>query len=78
LPPRLSERTLSPVPSAHSSPASAAADTKLRVPARDGVVTLMAATRGFDAIGMQPLDVTLRKPTLDDVFLALTGDRPAA
>ena len=58
--------------------ASAAAGTKLRVPARDGVATLMAATRGFDAIGMQPLGVALHKPTLDDVFLALTGDRPAA
>jgi len=56
--------------------ASAAAGTRLRVPARDGVVTLMAATRGFDAIGLQPLDVALHKPTLDDVFLALTGDRP--
>ncbi len=55
--------------------ASAAAGTRLRVPARDGVVTLMAATRGFDAIGLQPLDVALHKPTLDDVFLALTGDR---
>jgi ABC-2 type transport system ATP-binding protein len=56
--------------------AADAAGTRLRVPAREGAVTLMAATRGFDLVGIQPSDVALQKPTLDDVFLALTGDRP--
>jgi ABC-2 type transport system ATP-binding protein len=50
--------------------------TGLRIPARDGAVTLMAATRGFDAAEIQPSDIALQKPTLDDVFLSLTGGRP--
>jgi ABC-2 type transport system ATP-binding protein len=58
--------------------ASAAAGTKLRIPAREGTLTLMAATRGFDAAEIQPVDIALQKPTLDDVFLAVTGNRPGA
>jgi ABC-2 type transport system ATP-binding protein len=50
--------------------------TGLRIPARDGAVTLMAATRGFDAAEIQPSHIALQKPTLDDVFLSLTGGRP--
>jgi len=29
--------------------------------------------RGLDARGIIPLDLALRRPTLDDVFLGLTG-----
>jgi len=58
--------------------ASAAGGTKLRIPAREGTATLMAATRGFDAAEIQPVDIALKKPTLDDVFLAVTGNRAAA
>jgi ABC-2 type transport system ATP-binding protein len=46
---------------------------KLVVPAPDGAATLAEALRRLDAAGVVPQDVTLRKPTLDDVFLALTG-----
>jgi ABC-2 type transport system ATP-binding protein len=46
----------------------------LRVPARDGTATLIAAVRALDDAGLSPGDVALHRPTLDDVFLALTGD----
>jgi ABC-2 type transport system ATP-binding protein len=46
----------------------------LRVPAREGTATLVAAVRALDDAGLTPEDVALHRPTLDDVFLALTGD----
>jgi ABC-2 type transport system ATP-binding protein len=33
----------------------------------------MAAVRSLDSGGVTPDDITLRRPTLDDVFLAYTG-----
>jgi len=38
---------------------------------RDG--TMMAALRRLDEAGVEVADLTLRRPTLDDVFLTLTG-----
>ena len=46
----------------------------LRVPAPEGTATLVAAVRALDDAGLTPDDVALHRPTLDDVFLALTGD----
>jgi ABC-2 type transport system ATP-binding protein len=43
------------------------------LPAPDGAGTLTQALRRLDAAGVIPEDVALHKPTLDDVFLALTG-----
>ena len=43
------------------------------LPAPDGARTLTQALRRLDAAGVTAEDVALRKPTLDDVFLALTG-----
>ena len=48
------------------------------VGAPDGARTLTEALRRLHAAGVTPQDVTLRKPTLDDVFLALTGHTTAA
>jgi daunorubicin resistance ABC transporter ATP-binding subunit len=45
--------------------------------ARDGSRTLMEVARALDAKGIEPDDIAIHKPTLDDVFLALTGDSPA-
>ena len=45
---------------------------RYRVTARDGTRTLLAAVRALDAAGIEPDDVRLIKPTLDDVFLQLT------
>jgi daunorubicin resistance ABC transporter ATP-binding subunit len=42
-------------------------------PVTGGAQTLTAALRSLDAEGIELADVGLRKPTLDDVFLFLTG-----
>jgi ABC-2 type transport system ATP-binding protein len=44
----------------------------LTLPARHGVDTLRAALHALDNARITPTDVGLHKPTLDDVFLALT------
>jgi ABC-2 type transport system ATP-binding protein len=46
---------------------------RIVLPAPDGARTLTKALRRLDAAGVAPEDVALRKPTLDQVFLALTG-----
>jgi ABC-2 type transport system ATP-binding protein len=45
----------------------------LTVPVAGGASALMTALRDLDAAGVEVLDVGLRRPTLDDVFLTLTG-----
>jgi len=53
-------------------------DTSLSftIPAREGAVTLTQVVRGLDQAGVIPRDLALHRPSLDDVFLSLTG-RPA-
>ena len=46
---------------------------KLTVPAHGGAQTLVQIVRDFDDAGIHIDDIALRRPTLDDVFLALTG-----
>ena len=46
---------------------------KLTAPVTDGATALMAALRRLDDQQIKVLDVGLRRPTLDDVFLTLTG-----
>jgi ABC-2 type transport system ATP-binding protein len=46
---------------------------KLTVPAHGGAQTLVQVVRDFDEAGIPIDDIALRRPTLDDVFLALTG-----
>jgi ABC-2 type transport system ATP-binding protein len=48
---------------------------RILLPAPDGTATLTQALRRLDAVGVAPEDVALRKPTLDEVFVALTGHR---
>jgi len=45
------------------------------MPAHDGVTT--DVVRALDAAGVRVTDVTLRRPSLDDVFMILTGHRAA-
>jgi ABC-2 type transport system ATP-binding protein len=47
--------------------------TGLTAPVQGGPDALMQVLRELDAAGLTLLDVGLRRPTLDDVFLALTG-----
>lgn len=58
-------------------PAHDPVTNRLRIAATDGPATLLAAVRALDAAGIEPSDVALHKPTLDDVFMALTGDAAA-
>jgi ABC-2 type transport system ATP-binding protein len=44
-----------------------------RVPIRDASHDLARAARELEAAGGVPVDLGLRRPTLDDVFLHLTG-----
>ncbi|MFP4310411.1 MAG: ATP-binding cassette domain-containing protein [Nitriliruptoraceae bacterium] len=46
---------------------------RLRVSARQGSRTLLEVVRALDAAGLEADDIGLHKPSLDDVFLAVTG-----
>jgi len=46
---------------------------ELAVAVGSGGDALIETVRGLDARGIIPLDLALRRPTLDDVFLGLTG-----
>ncbi|MHB1739079.1 MAG: ATP-binding cassette domain-containing protein [Actinomycetes bacterium] len=48
----------------------------LEVPITGGSGVLIEALRRLDAVGVGVTDVGVRRPTLDDVFLALTGQAP--
>ena len=51
---------------------------QLVLAAPQGAATLAEALRRLHTAGVAPQDVTLRKPTLDDVFLTLTGHATTA
>ena len=46
---------------------------RLSIPAPDGANTLSEALRRLDAAGILLADIALRRPSLDDVFLSITG-----
>jgi ABC-2 type transport system ATP-binding protein len=46
---------------------------KISVPVTDGTQSLISVIRGFDDAGIHALDLALKRPSLDDVFLSLTG-----
>ncbi|MEV6135884.1 ATP-binding cassette domain-containing protein [Nocardia sp. NPDC051990] len=46
---------------------------RLSIPAPDGAATLSEALRRLDAASVQLADIALRRPSLDDVFLSITG-----
>ncbi|MCB9373159.1 MAG: ATP-binding cassette domain-containing protein [Microthrixaceae bacterium] len=47
----------------------------LRLTVDDGARSMLTAVRALDDAGLEPATAALREPTLDDVFLALTGRR---
>ena len=49
---------------------------RITVPVDGGTAVLPAAVRAIDDAGLRVEDIAVRRPTLDEVFLALTG-RPA-
>ena len=42
-------------------------------PVSTGATALIETLRSLDTAGIHPLDVSLKRPSLDDVFLSLTG-----
>ncbi|WP_068061327.1 daunorubicin/doxorubicin resistance ABC transporter ATP-binding protein DrrA [Nocardia xishanensis] len=46
---------------------------RIAIPATEGAKTLAEALRRLDSAGIQLVDIALRRPSLDDVFLQLTG-----
>jgi ABC-2 type transport system ATP-binding protein len=65
--------------------ASAVRSGRITIPALDGVDTLVEAVRRMRSADITPAEVVLRRPSLDDVFFALTrepatrpGDNSAA
>jgi daunorubicin resistance ABC transporter ATP-binding subunit len=48
-------------------------DRRITLPVHRGASDLMSAVRRLDELGIVPSDLSLRQPSLDDVFLALTG-----
>ncbi len=49
------------------------AGQRLTLPVSEGAQSLVAAVRALDDVGVKLADLSLRRPSLDDVFLALTG-----
>jgi ABC-2 type transport system ATP-binding protein len=46
---------------------------RIAIPAPDGAKTLAEVLRRLDGGGIELVDIALRRPSLDDVFLQLTG-----
>ncbi len=54
-------------------------DTRqISMPVRDRVATLTGVVRALGEAGIAAEDITLRRPTLDEVFIRFTGHRAAA
>lgn len=61
-----------------ASRATLTADSdRVSMPAPEGPNTLGAALSRLNAAGIELADIALRRPSLDDVFLSLTGNKPA-
>jgi ABC-2 type transport system ATP-binding protein len=48
-------------------------DRRVLIPVSGGSTVLVSVIRDLDAAGVEVDDLVLRRPTLDDVFLTLTG-----
>ena len=55
------------------TPAIKRANSRITIPSCEPVPDLMAAVRTLDNAGIVPVNLGLRQPSLDDVFLSLTG-----
>jgi ABC-2 type transport system ATP-binding protein len=55
------------------APGADVEDGVVRAPVADGPREAMAVLRALDAAGSAPSGITIREPSLDDVFLRLTG-----
>jgi ABC-2 type transport system ATP-binding protein len=60
-------------PLATNSPHWDADSQRLSLRSKDGAATLLDALRRLDGAGVELEDIALRRPSLDDVFLSITG-----
>jgi ABC-2 type transport system ATP-binding protein len=60
---------------ARAAPGAEVDGFNIRAPVADGARTAMEVLRGIDAAGLRVGGFTVREPSLDDVFLQLTGHR---
>jgi ABC-2 type transport system ATP-binding protein len=60
------------------TPAAELEDSVVRLTAHEGARVLVDALRTLDGAGIVPATLTVREPSLDDVFLALTGHHAEA
>jgi ABC-2 type transport system ATP-binding protein len=67
------ERVAEAVAPVGAGPASVDATGEVTVAVANGPRDLVEAVRRLDAAGLELADIGLRRPTLDDVFLSLTG-----
>lgn len=58
--------------------AMTSSDDRIAIPAPDGANTLVEALSRLNSADIALVDIALRRPSLDDVFLALTGTSTAA
>jgi ABC-2 type transport system ATP-binding protein len=49
------------------------AQRRVSAPSKNGTSQLASLVRDFDAAGIDIVDLQLHRPSLDDVFLTLTG-----
>ena len=56
-----------------ASATSKPTDTRSSSKANDGARVAIDVVRALDREGLEPASLALREPTLDDVFLTLTG-----
>ena len=47
----------------------------ISAPVQTGTSALVEVINALSSVGINPLDVALKRPSLDDVFLALTGHK---
>ncbi len=70
-------QALGPLLPTTSRSAITPASDRVSLPAPDGPSTLTAALSRLNSANIELADIVLRRPSLDDVFLALTGDDAA-
>ena len=72
-PARLADAVAALAPAATTPPAITQAPPRVSITAPSGADGLVQAVRRLDEQGIGIADVMVRRPTLDDVFLAITG-----
>jgi ABC-2 type transport system ATP-binding protein len=51
-------------------------DLTIKIPVKNSAEDLLTVTKMIDKSGIKPINISLHKPTLDDVFLSITGKKP--